>query len=238
MKCIIVDDEPLAREAIEMLVEESNGLTLAGKFNSASSAGKYMADNPVDLVFLDIRMPGVTGLEFARTIPKTTLVIFTTAYAEYALESYEVDAVDYLVKPVASDKFRRAVDKAIAYHSLLVSEERSNTAGVEDDYFFVKSDRRFFKIAFDDILFIEGLKDYIIIQMKEQRVITKMTVKGVSELLPDRNFRRVNRSYIVNTDRIDSFDTNDIFIGKHEIAIGISYRDQFFEEFLAGQNGK
>lgn len=233
MKCIIVDDEPLAREAIEMLIADYGKLTLIGTFNSASAAAKFMEENQVDLVFLDIRMPQVTGLEFARTIPRTTLVIFTTAYAEYALDSYEVDAVDYLVKPVLAEKFSKAVAKAEAYHKLLVAEEKDNISDIDCEYMFVKSERKFFKVSFKDILFIEGLKDYVIIQLEENRIITKIPLKTMYEQLPKKIFLRVNRSYIINVDRIDSFDNNDIFIGKHEIAIGNSYRDIFFEEFVS-----
>jgi len=237
MNCIIVDDEPLAREAVELLIEEREDLNLVNSFNNATSAGKYIEENRVDLVFLDINMPHVTGLEFARTIPKTTLVIFTTAYTEYALDSYEVDAVDYLVKPIEQDRFNKAVDKAIAYHSLLLGEEKEpevkeDVQKVESDHIFIKSDRRFFKVNFKDILFIEGLKDYVVIQMTEQRLITRMNLKTIHELLPRKNFLRVNKSYIVNTERIDSFDNNDIFIGKYEVAIGNSYRDIFFDEFV------
>ena len=232
MNCIIVDDEPLAREAIEMLVTDNGKLQLVGKFSHAVAAGEYLENNPVDLVFLDIRMPRVTGIDFARTIPKTTLVIFTTAYSEYALDSYEVEAVDYLVKPVLAAKFDRAVEKAIAYHKLLLSEEKENIGDVESDFMFVKSERRFFKVNYRDILFVEGLKDYVIIQQADNRIITKMPLKTMEELLPPAMFLRVNRSYIVNTEQIDSFDNNDVFIGKHEIAIGSSYRDLFFEKFV------
>lgn len=233
MNCIIVDDEPLAREAIEILIEENGKLTLTGAFNSAMSASAYMMTNAVDLVFLDIQMPNITGLEFARMIPKTTLVIFTTAYAEFALDSYEVDAIDYLVKPVEAKRFNKAVDKAITYHSLLVEEEKTNTGvELENEHIFVKSDRKYFKVALNDILFIEGLKDYVIIQLTDQRVITRISLKNMYERLPKSKFLRVSKSYIVNTDYIDSFDNNDIFIGKYEIGIGNSFRDTFFEEYV------
>ncbi len=238
MNCIIVDDEPLAREAIEILIEENGKLKLVGTFNSAISASAYMMTNSVDLIFLDIQMPNITGLEFARMIPNTTLVIFTTAYAEFALDSYEVDAIDYLVKPVELDRFNKAVDKATTYHSLLIEEEKANT-GIEDiesEHIFVKSDRKYFKVALKDILFIEGLKDYVIIQMEGQRIITRMSLKNMYERLPKSKFLRVNKSYIVNTNYIDSFDNNDIFIGKYEIGIGNSYRDSFFEEFVEKRN--
>ena len=124
MNCIIVDDEPLAREAMKLLIEESNNLQLIGSFNSASTASDFMEQHVTDLVFLDIQMPGITGIEFARTISKKTLVIFTTAYTEYALDSYEVDAIDYLIKPVEAERFQKAVDKALSYHSLLLKKEK------------------------------------------------------------------------------------------------------------------
>lgn len=232
MNCIIIDDEPLAREAIEMLINEGGLLTLSGSFSSATSAAKFINQYPVDLIFLDIRMPKINGLEFARTIPKSTLVIFTTAYAEYALDSYEVDAVDYLVKPIEPGRFRQAVEKASAYHALLLNEEKENIETIENDFIFVKSDRRFYKVNFRDILFIEGLKDYVIIQLSNQRIITKTSLKAIQQLLPSP-FLRVNRSYIVNTRQISSFDNNDIFIDKFEIAIGNNYREIFFEEFVA-----
>ena len=204
-----------------------------GTFNSAVSASRFMEEYSVDLIFLDIQMPGITGIEFARTISRKTLVIFTTAYTEYALDSYEVDAVDYLVKPIEPERFRKAVDKAVSYHLLLLKEEKEAIETIKAaEYFFVKADRRYFKVNFADILFIEGLKDYVILQLDDQRIITRMTLKAVFDLLPENTFIRVNKSYIVNTRHIDSFDNNDIFIKSNEIAIGNSYRDAFFEEFV------
>lgn len=234
MNCIIVDDEPLAREAMELLIEEAGRLNLVGIFNSATAASRFMEQQAVDLVFLDIQMPGITGLEFARTISKKTLVVFTTAYTEYALNSYEVDAIDYLVKPIEFERFLKAVDKAIAYHSLLLQDEKEAIEITADtgEYFFVKAKRKYFKVNFADILFIEGLKDYLILQLADQSIITRMSLKAVFDLLPRNLFLRVNKSYIVNTRHIDSFDNNDIFIRTHEVAIGNSYRDAFFEEFV------
>lgn len=238
MNCIIVDDEPLAREAIELLVKDIDYLTLAGTFNNASAAARFMEQNAVDLIFLDIQMPGITGIEFAKTISRRTLIIFTTAYSEYALDSYEVDAIDYLIKPVEPERFRKAADKALAYSSLLMQDEKENIEPAADDYFFVKSDRKYFKVNFEDILFVEGLKDYVILQLEEQRIITRMNLKAMNELLPKSLFLRVNKSYIVNTARIEAFDNNDIFIKTHEIAIGSSYRDSFFEEFVMRKRRK
>lgn len=203
MNCIIVDDEPLAREAMKLLIEESDNLQLIGSFNSAATASDFMEQQGVDLVFLDIQMPGITGIEFARTISKKTLVIFTTAYTEYALDSYEVDAIDYLIKPVEAERFQKAVDKALSYHSLLLKEEKEAIETiVAAEYFFVKAERRYFKVNFSDILFIEGLKDYVILQLNDQRIITRMSLKAIFDLLPKSIFLRVNKSYIVNTDHI------------------------------------
>ena len=230
MNCIIVDDEPLAREAMKLLIEESSNLQLIGSFNSASTASDFMEQHVADLVFLDIQMPGITGIEFARTISKKT------AYTEYALDSYEVDAIDYLIKPVEAERFQKAVDKALSYHSLLLKEEKEAIETVVTaDYFFVKAERRYFKVNFSDILFIEGLKDYVIIQLSDQRIITRMSLKAIFDLLPKSTFLRVNKSYIVNTGHIESFDNNDIFIKSYEIAIGNSYRDDFFEGFVMKQ---
>lgn len=232
MNCIIVDDEPLAREAVELLVNEIPFLHLKGRFNNASSAAEYMNENLVDLVFLDIQMPGITGIEFAGKIPKRTLIIFTTAYSEYALDSYEVDAIDYLIKPIHPARFKKAADKAFAYHSLLLREEKEDIETAADEYFFVKSDRKYFKVNFEDILFVEGLKDYVILQLNDRRIITHKSLKAIYDLLPKNLFLRVSKSYIVNTAHIEAFDNNDIFIGNYEIAIGNSYRDLFFEEFV------
>lgn len=237
MKCIIVDDEPIARKGIRSLVARIPELELMEMFNNASSAATYLTSHPVDLVFLDVQMPGITGIEFARNISKDTLIIFTTAYTEYALDSYEVDAVDYLVKPIEFERFQKAVNKAINYHALLVTGEKENIEEVENDYLFVKSERRYFKVNFEDILFIEGLKDYVILQLKDQRIITKMTLKAMQEQLPASLFFRINKSYIINTRHITSFDNNDVTIRSHEIAIGNSYRDDFFEKFVTKRGG-
>ncbi len=208
MKCIIVDDEPIARLGIEKLAAGIPSLEILGSFGNADAVARFMEDSAVDLVFLDIRMPGTNGVEFAASIPKTTLVIFTTAFSQYALESYEVDAVDYLLKPIEPERFRRAVEKAANYHELLSSGEKNSDVGhVGSDFVFIKSDRRFFKVFFKDILFVEGLKDYVIIQADDRRLITHMNLKAIHELLPGNIFLRANRSYIVNKERIDSTAT-------------------------------
>jgi DNA-binding LytR/AlgR family response regulator len=233
MNCIIVDDEPLAREAIQLLVNQVAGLQLLQSFPSANAAAKFLKETVVDLVFLDIQMPGINGIEFSKTIPENTLVIFTTAYAEYALDGFEVEAVDYLIKPVNADRFKKAVNKAAAYQELLKSGRPTNQIeGVADDYFFVKAERKYIKIYFKEILFIEGLKDYVVMQTNDQKIITAMNIKTIHEKLPQKVFVRVSKSYIINVHQITSFDNNLVFIGKNEIPIGNTYRAYFFEEFV------
>ena len=235
MTCVIVDDEPIARQGIAKLVGHVPALELLGTFGDAKSTADFIRHHPVDLIFLDIQMPGLDGISFAKEIPKTTLVVFTTAYAEFALDSYEVDAVDYLVKPIKAERFEKAVTKAISYHEMLLSEQKNtNIEQIGNEFVFIKSDRRFFKVNLKDIWFIEGLKDYVIIQTEHQRLITHMNLKTIHELLPKRNFLRVNRSYIVNKERIDSFSNNDIFIADYEIGIGNHYRDAFFDALMGG----
>ena len=233
MKCIIVDDEPIARLGMKNLIEQVPQLKLLGSFNGAEQATEFIKNTEVDLIFLDIEMPGVNGIEFAKNITSYTLIIFTTAYSEYALDSYEVDAIDYLVKPIDPQRFEKAVNKAISYHSMLKGEKLDEIDSAKDDYMFVRSERRYFRVNFKDVLFVEGLKDYVIIHTEKQKIITKITLKEMELLLPSTLFFRVNRSYIVNLEKIDSFNNNDIYIQKHEIAIGISYRDEFFDIFTS-----
>ncbi|EFK57804.1 LytR/AlgR family response regulator transcription factor [Sphingobacterium spiritivorum] len=233
MNCIIVDDEPIARIGIEKLLKNIENLELTGSFENAYTASLFIRENAVDLIFLDIQMPGLNGLEFAKQVGNTTLIIFTTAFAEFAIDSYEVDAIDYLVKPIQPNRFKKAVTKAISYHKMLVNEEKNLlTDQIEGEFVFIKSDRRYFKVVFKDILFIEGLKDYVIIHTENQKLITHTNLKNAHTLLPSKNFLRVNRSYIINKDRIDSFSNNDVFIGDNEISIGNFYREDFLKEIM------
>ena len=234
MNCIIIDDEPLAREAIQMLVSKINHLILVECFNSANAASDYLEEHVVDLIFLDIQMPGTNGIDFAKTIPQKTLVIFTTAFSEYALNSYEVEAIDYLIKPVRFERFQKAVSKAQSYHKLLdVGNVNTNIETISDDYFFVKADRKVFKILFKDILFIEGLKDYVVLQTVAQKIITAMNIKTIYDQLPKAIFVRISKSYVINIQHIASFDNNTVFIEKSEIPIGNAYRSYFFDEFVS-----
>lgn len=233
MNCIIVDDEPLARKAIEKMVYQTDNLEVVASFNGADATREFLAKNAVDLVFLDIQMPGVNGIEFARTIPKKTLVVFTTAFHEFASESYEVDAIDYLIKPIKLERFQKAAEKAQTYCKLFHTDYiNSNIENISDDYIFVRAERRIHKVHFSDILFIEGLKDYVVIYLENQKVITLMNIKTIHDLIPKSFFVRVSKSYIINVNNIDSVDNNTVYIGKNEIPIGNIYRDFFFNEFV------
>lgn len=232
MNCIIIDDEPLAREAIRMLIAEITDLTIMGAFGSADSALKYLEKNEVNLIFLDIKMPGEDGLTFAKKIPQKTLVIFTTAFSEYALDSYEVDALDYLLKPIKRERFLKAVNKAVSYQKLLETENAVMNE-VDSEYLFIKADRRVFKVSFNDIFFIEGLKDYVIMHTAEQKIITAMNIKTIHSKLPAGTFMRTSKSYIINIHKITSFDNNTIYIGMNEIPIGNAYRALFFDDFVS-----
>lgn len=233
MKCIIVDDEPIARKGMQRLVESRHELQSVGYFPSAEEASLFLTENEVDLIFLDIDMPEINGLDFARQIPRNCLVIFTTAYSEYALESYEVEAIDYLVKPLDTTRFNKAVNKALLYHSLLKSSAADIKGGsVSAGYITVKSERKFVRIPVESIIYVEGMKDYIIIHTENRKTITRMTIKAIEEILPGTVFLRVSKSYIVNINCIDSFNYNDVFIAKTEIPISAMYRDKVLATLL------
>jgi len=182
------------------------------------------------LIFLDIEMPGINGLQFAEHIGKDTLVIFTTAYPQYALKSYELDAIDYLLKPIETPRLKKAIDKAVTYHDLLTKSKTSNTIVIySEEFLLVRSERQSRKVFLKDILFIEGLKDYVVIhEASSQKVTTAMNLKSIHQRLPDSLFVRVSKSYIVHIVYIDRFDSRTIFIQDTEIPIGEVYRKKFF----------
>lgn len=234
MKCIIIDDEPIARRGMKRLVESHPDLELTASLDSAESALEYLDHNDVDLIFLDIQMPGMTGMEMARVLPHNALVVFTTAYSEYAIESYEVDAIDYLMKPISVKRFNAAVAKAVEMRGLLErSAEEADVAKPAQDYIIVKADRRYHRIPYSDIIYVEGLKDYVVIHLTDRKIVTRMTIKNMEETLPADIFMRISKSSIVNLKAVESFDSNDVFIGSAELAIGINYRDALMQRLLS-----
>lgn len=233
MTCIIVDDEPLARQGMEMTIATVGSLQLVGSFSSALAANEFLRTNNVDLMFLDINMPELGGLEFLQSLREPPLVIFTTAYPQYALASYELDAIDYLVKPIRIERFLKAVNKAESHLKLLQQEADNNQVErIEEDYIFIKAERKYFKIHFKEILFIEGMKDYVIIYTADARIITSMNVKTIGAQLPESLFARVSKSYIVNVLHISSFDNELVYVHHHEIPLGQGFRDEFVKQYI------
>ena len=236
MTCIIIDDEPLARQGMEMNIAQVSSLELLGSFSNALAASDFIRKENVDLMFLDINMPELSGLDFLKSLRDAPLVIFTTAYPQYALESYELDALDYLVKPIRIERFLKAVNKAENHLKLLRNESNNNSVEkIEGDFVFIKADRKFFKIYFKDILYIEGLKDYVIIYTADNKIITSMNVKTISAQLPSSIFARVSKSYIVNVMHITSFDNELVYIQNNEIPLGQGFKDDFLKKYIDGR---
>jgi len=236
MTCIIVDDEPLARQGMEMNIANVPSLQLLGSFGSALAASDFLHKQSVDLMFLDINMPVLNGLDFLKSLKNSPLVIFSTAYPQYALESYELDAIDYLVKPIRIERFLKAVNKADNHLRLLQQEgNQSHVEKIEDDFIFIKADRKYFKVSFKDILYIEGLKDYVIIYTTDSKIITSMNVKTIAAQLPASLFARVSKSYIVNILHISSFDNELIYVQNNEIPLGQGFKDEFLKQHIDGK---
>ena len=229
INAIIVDDEPLALDVLETYLENVADVNLASRCTNAFDANKALHDNHIDLMFLDIEMPQLTGIDFLKTLKYSPLVIFTTAYPNYALEGFELDAVDYLLKPISLDRFIKAVNKAIDAIHVRNKSQASAFDRVDDDFIFVKADKKLVKIHYNEILYIEGLKDYVIIRTDKGRVITLQTMKSLEEKLPSSIFRRIHRSYIGNMNKIEAIVGNMVEVKekgqtKH-IPIGKNYRD-------------
>jgi DNA-binding LytR/AlgR family response regulator len=234
MKCIIIDDEPLAREGMQMHVKNMPQLQLMGSFSNPLDAALTLQQGSIDLVFLDINMPEMNGLDFVKTLVHTPMIVFATAYPQYALDSYELDAVDYLLKPIRFERFVKAVNKAQNYLDLLQSKDLTTNQieSVSQEFIFIKADRKFFKIYFKDINYIEGLKDYVIIHTAERKVITAMNLKTIFDQLPPTIFARISKSYIVNTAHIVSFDQFSVYLKNAELPIGNTFKDAFFRDYV------
>ncbi len=226
INAIIVDDEPLALDILESYIEKIPNINLLQRCGSAVEAFEIVRSGDVDLMFLDIQMPQMTGIEFLKSLKNPPLVVFTTAYSEYALDGYDLNVLDYLLKPIPFDRFMTAVNKAF---DQLETTETPVAAAAEDtkDFIFVKSDKKLVKVRYTDILYIEGLKDYVIIRMTgSNRVITLQTMKSLEEKMPSDKFKRIHRSYIVALDKIEAVIGNMVEIEKKHLPIGKNYREQ------------
>ena len=220
--CAIIDDEPLAAGLLESYARKTPYLQLVGTYNSAILAMKDLRDNPVQLLFLDIQMPELSGVEFAKILPKDTRVIFTTAFPQYAVEGYKVNALDYLLKPVSYEDFLKSTDKALEWFSIIQRQD----AYRRDRFMFVKTDYKLQRVNLDDILFIEGLKDYVRFYLKNgEKVMSLMSMKKLEEYLPRPEFLRTHRSYIVHMTETPLVDRFRIVFGENYIPISENYKD-------------
>ena len=220
IKCIVVDDEPLARSLLESHIAEVPYLKLMGSYKNALQASNFLASETVDLIFLDIHMPRLTGLEFLKSITNPPQVIFTTAYREYALESYEFEAVDYLLKPITFTRFLKAVNKLLHKTKGLVGDQKEKR---EKAYLFLNVNRKKVKVIIDDIQYIESLKDYIQIHLSDSKLMVKKQLGQLMDDLPPY-ILRVHRSYAVNAKKITAYTAEDIEIGVLEVPIGGKYK--------------
>lgn len=226
LSCIAIDDEPLALELLEDNISKVSYLELVASFDNPLNAIKLLQEQPVDLVFLDIQMPGLTGLQFIQSLQHKPMFILVTAYEKYALDGYNLNVIDYLVKPVPLDRFIQACGKAWEQHELKTNKKTS-PKGEEGNYFFINVDYSLVRVDFDDIMWMEGLKDYIKIHLKSSSkpLVTRMSMKAMEEELPAAKFIRAQKSYIVSKDHITAIRKNSLFIGDVEVPIGDNYKE-------------
>lgn len=230
VRCLLVDDEPLALRLLEKHLRQFPQFHLVAGCSNAIEAFEVLKQEPVDLIFLDIQMPVLTGIDFVKSLQNRPSIIFTTAYREYAVESYELDVVDYLLKPVTIDRFFKAINKYLNRTESLPAKVSQTilTGSDEDQFIYVTTNRRHVKVSFESVLYVESVKDYVRIHTPDKRIMTKERISAFVEKLPDY-FIRIHRSYIVNTRKITAYTAHDIEIGGKEIPIGISYKQKVME---------
>lgn len=233
MNCIAIDDEPLALDVIQNFCEKIDFLNLEATYTNALEAVTYLNNNSIDLIFLDIQMPHISGLEFLKTLTNPPLIIFTTAYSEHAIEGFELNAVDYLVKPIPFERFFKAGNKALELYNLrqrnIQSFINQNENEQQAAYMLVKVEYTSIKVNFKEIQYIEGLKDYVKIYLvnKPKPILTKSTMKNIENTLPEKEFLRIHKSYIVSISKIEVIDNSRIVFGDKRIPIGPFYKENF-----------
>ena len=226
-KCIIVDDEPPATRILENYIGKVSFLEKVGVFNDSLKALEFLNTQSVDVIFLDIQMPQLTGLQLSKIISKDIKVIFTTAYPDFALEGFELNAVDYLLKPISFERFYQAVSKLNTESKIEVSSNNDNSS----DFIFVKTDgkNKFQKLFLNDILYVESLQNYVCIHTLKQQIITHSSLKNVLESLPEKDFIQIHKSFVIALKQIESTDSFSVFINAKELPIGATFKDAFFE---------
>ena len=229
-RCLLIDDEPPALEVLRTYIATLPTLEVAGECHHALAAFEFLRQHPVDLLFLDIQMPRLLGTEFLKALPNPPRVIFTTAHRDYAVEGFELGAVDYLLKPYSLERFLRAVHKVLDLeqrHTATTSRKESLHAA-DERFLYVRADRKMVKVMVDEIQYIESLKDYVKIVTSKQ-VITKQTITALEEMLPEEDFMRIHRSFIVAVKKIDSFSQHAVFMGKTELPVGPLYKQEIMK---------
>lgn len=234
INCIIIDDEPLARKGLKEYIGDIAFLNLSGEFDNPLKATELISRGGVQLLFLDIQMPKITGVGFFKTLLNAPPVIFTTAYPEHALEGFELNALDYLVKPISFDRFLKAALKAKEYYEIR-AKNTTDAAASSTEYFFIKADNKLVKIFLGDILFAEALQNYVVIHTKEKKYITYLTFKSVEEYLPVDRFIKTHKSFIISAGKTESIEGNNIRIGPHDIPISRNLKDEVMERLLKGK---
>ncbi|HEY0655996.1 MAG TPA: LytTR family DNA-binding domain-containing protein [Chryseosolibacter sp.] len=234
MRCIIVDDEPLAIEIMESYVSKVEQLKLEGTFRNAVSAFTFLQHHPVDLIFLDIQMPKLSGIDFLKTLKNPPKVIFTTAFRDYALDGFELEVADYLLKPIPFDRFLKAVAKVLHHQPVTQPVSVTSKADPGENYVYFKVDKKMIKVRMSEILYIESIKDYVKVKTGEKEIVTQQKISYLEESLPKENFLRIHRSFIVNREKIDAYSATDMEIGKFHIPIGRNYKNDVMK--LLGKN--
>ena len=233
IRCIIVEDESLAQDVIKSHLQKVDRFKLVGTYRNALEAKEALESEEVDLIFLDIQLPGMTGLNFLRSLSNPPLVVFTTAYPEYALESYEFNVIDYLLKPISFERFSKTIDKIMDGKIFLPTEKDIQT--FPRDHIFIKSNSKFFRVGFQDIQYIEGMKDYLKIHTAEHTIITHQTMGEMENVLPPDKFIRIHKSYIVAFAHIKSVFGNSVEMEKIMLPIGLNYKEKIMN-FIAGKS--
>lgn len=226
--CLIVDDEPPAREVLKRYIQKMPMLRLAGECGNALQVIPFLHEHPVDILFLDIRMPQLNGLELVSTLTNPPKIIFTTAYGEYALESYDLQAMDYLLKPIKFERFVKAVNRAIPNNTPAITQIPV-PAQANDSFLYFRADRKMVRVILKDILYIESLKDYVKIITPDGQVITKTSMAAIEAMLPVAGFLRIHRSFITATDKITAYDNTHVQISAQELPIGKMYQHEVFK---------
>jgi len=230
LKCLIIDDEPIARKLLQEYIEETDFLELAGTAVNPVKAVGLINSLKVDLIFLDINMPKMNGIEFLRSVPNLPMVIMTTAYGQYALDGFELAVIDYLVKPFSLERFLKASQKALELKSL--KENKSIAEKVDADHFYIKCDRKIERVIYDELIYVEAMANYVIIYTMSAKLIAYITIKGILEKLPAEKFLQVHKSYIVNVQRINAIEGNTLHLGNIKITMGLSFSTAVMERVL------